>query len=234
MKRSLDLVLALIVTIVSAVIAERSYIAMLEMEGPSHVLFSAVDLGPSFFHVMSAERCIGELSTNLSEDQGLVFRANGNLRSVYGKTSSEAAITIIASFNPLGQLTDSGSDVLAPNVHINLRTTNINPMRLIFDARVGERAVSQEFSAPGPVLIKKVQMRTYRIEYSGLRSSHGGILQILGDNVRNEIGAKLIRVPESEQHCPAERRSAFDVASLMLKSRGLEKFIQRFLPDALP
>ena len=234
MKRSLDLVLALILAVVSAVIAQRAYVAMIAMEGPSHVLLSSVDLGISYFHLMSGERCIGEFSTNLSEDQGWIFRAEGSIRSVYGKESSTAAIMVLASFNTLGQLTDSGSDVSGVNTRLNLRTKGINPIKLTLDARVRDRAVVQELSAPGPVVIKKIAPQKYRVQYSGLRSTHGGILQVLGDSLKGEVGAGITQVPEAQRACPPESRSAFDVASLMLKSRGLEQFVQRFVPDAIP
>lgn len=233
-KYKRDIVIATLVFAISALVSAWAYAAMIAMEGTGQVFMSSIEEGTTQFHIVNKGACIGNLSTILLLGDNSGLRSVGKVRGVYGQKTHEASAELTAQFNPLGQLTESSSRISAPDIEIVVRSKSIAPIRLIVQATIRGQTYSYDFEVPGPVLLKKIRGDRFQVQYFGLRQHQGGILQTISDNLFGDLDLHVVEASTSTVSCAPDAMSAFDIAGLLLKSRAIELFIQRFAPHTIP
>jgi len=140
-------------------------------------------------------------------------------------------IDLSAVFNSLGQLGGSVLEIKTNNLDLLAGTTGVNPLKLIFSARVNSRTFDYEHSMPGPVKIMKNQDGSYRIQYrhfdlsslSGAYLDHKFLIESFGLSVVDSTGL-------SEEDQALRSAIIFDPLvnnmKLLMKNLGLEHLLE--------
>ncbi|MBN8548015.1 MAG: hypothetical protein J0M12_01730 [Deltaproteobacteria bacterium] len=207
-----------------------AYAAILRVEAPSHVFMRSIAEGEKKFQIRHADRCIGEISTTLARGENTFVQSRAEADATYGQVRTTAKIIAHASFNPLGQMVESGTEILAKDLRILIRSKDINPIQFQISATFGAKHYEFNLSAPGPVLLKSEHGNLYQIEYSQFHAGDGSFLRGMGSNLLSQADLAIVDSSTSDLRCTPSERSSLDVASLLLRANVKTEALQRFLP----
>lgn len=232
-RPSFDTAASAILFLVFGGLSAYAYAAILKTEAPSHVFMHSIAEGAKHFHVQHGTSCVGKISTTLSKGENTFVHSVAEVNAEYGRTKTTATINALYQFNPLGQLSESSSDIVARDTRINIKTKDINPMRIQISADLNNKHYDFTLSAPGPVILKKSGAGLYQIEYSQFRAGDGSLLKGFGTNLLSQTALSIVDAEPADTSCEQERRGYLDVAALILRANVKADAIRAILPSMI-
>lgn len=181
LNKNRDLIIASALGLISLFTMLIAYNNVLALDSHSlHTIQVPLLSGQYSYKIGRNGRCSGYLELKVSETKGTLLQFNGFIYAAdtHGAISP-ATITGQAQLDSLGQLTQSEAQVSGSGVMLQIKSKEVQPVRVSLDLQVNHKYSEKNFSLPGPIIMRKLTSITSSFE-QGKNSYYSlGMLKIM-------------------------------------------------------
>ena len=218
--RTRDFLLAAFCCSVSLIVAAYAYASIRQIEKPKTVVIQRVREGTERYKILSGAQCPGDFSVTMMHDAVWGIKAEGHLKTSYGKQIVDAKLDSEALFNPLGQLNSAHLTVEADNYTVTVQLTNPHPITVDVQATGNGPQFSQQFSIPGPVLINRNPDGSYHVDYAYLPIDQDPALRTVQGFLGKQLNLSMVS-ESTAPDCDAGGEARLDLLPLIARSQSL-------------
>lgn len=227
-KINFDLYLAILALLLGIGSSVFAYASILQLEAPTHIIFSNITLGQNQYTIENQGKCVGHIFSQLEKNNTYYLTSQGQLNTKLSRQDLQANFNLEASFNPLGQLNGAEIKLTTSQSSLTLKSVGANPIILSVTARFMDRAFSHDFEIPGPLVLNKHSSKTYQIEYRHLKTSAASTLPIFA-NLVPSIDLKILPTTAT-QPCLNSTQNSLDLMPLVIQMQNFITPLTNLIP----
>lgn len=196
-----DVLFATFVFILALVVSGAAYKALVEVERPEQEMLRALALGESSYAVTQGDSCIGNFKTEVKTEPDVTIISDGEMRFLFAEKPVTVLTFVGVLFNALDQMVSFNLHLDTEDIHFRFITSNTNPVRAVVTVDFQGRQYERSFSAPGPVMLRKNQDGTFRVDYSVLTGSVSGYANAITQLPTDQIDINVTPIANGAQPC---------------------------------
>jgi hypothetical protein len=221
--RYLDVIIAALIVMLGSGGAVICYQKINEQQAPAQMLFTDIlHPGEGHYDLVSQNKCVGSFNLTMVHDDITVLNGTMLLRTAGLPDLQEITLSLAANFNPLGQLVDSTTRMIASRIEFIAETKGTNPLQVTVKSKGLGKELNFASKIPGPLNLRENADGQFRLEYYGSKLNAAFMhapLHFVNHDLRFEIR------PHGVVDC-GEGKDRFDLRRLI----HLAEKIQNFLP----
>ena len=201
-RTSSEFAISFYIFLLSAIAALVTFFSIISHENYKITLVDEVSTGKINYHILNNQTCVGTLNSDLTAaGDTYSLLVSGKLNLNFGTHIIQPELSSAMGFNSLGQLGDGQFRIKLSDGNLSISTKEIDPIMVEVKADRNGVSRSHKFTIPGPVELRKIDSKTYRIIYSHLHQITASIKQVINVPTGSIFDLSLVKEESNKTVC---------------------------------